>query len=871
MGGTYPNTTTASLHLLLGYVAEGAMTATGTLLTITAGGGIVFTSADVGARIMVLGASTFGAPLFTTVSSFTDATHVNLTNPAATSVTATSQNIIIFRETKTATDYPMSGSVRFAQTLQARDTFSFQFVSRHSSASPSTTFAPAEGQPVLLVDDTSTLPNNETFGGTIDQVVITNMPGDQGIFADCLGITYDLLLSRKTTGVLKTYTNQTLGAIATDLVSLAAADGVTISTVTGPVIASYQTNYASIYDALDQICQLASNAVAQFKWYTDPRRVVHVVQIGTIAAPFNVSYSDASDQNILQLTSGGGTQGGFSATQTRQNYANRAIVKLNNLSIASLTETFAGDGATKAFETSVPIGAAPIIGIIVASPLSTIPQSVGVLGIDSGKDFYWNVGSNVITQDPSGTALDVSETLSVTYQGIDKSVVISTNTAEVARRAAVEGGTGVYELVQDAGTPASLADAQTLAAALSNSLGVIPETVSYGIYRGGLTVGMTQRIDILQLGVSDNFVIDSVTMTTANNLVLWQITATRGPTVLNWQNMLQGSIGTPADTSGGSTALAPSSEARFTSVRTWINENALGPFTPHVNNPTLPIRYNGYQYYAGVDASSGSHRFSVYRSSDDGRTWTALDDANAPTNAALIEGVVAFDGNAQVPPWKGGFYLHCALLVPNGTPSNTIFLQDFNLATEKWETSYGASGPAAQALCAIYIRPQNNTVFVTYDVGTTGTSSTTSRFRGLGFRMDTLAWGALAVDIGAEIGIASSGGVQVFATFAAGVVDPTGRLHFFIADTGFTYFLYQAIEISNSQRGHFFFFKMTALTDPLKFITHGNAVFDPYGRPVVCIVTLDSGLYNYRVLVGDSQSPSDAGWQKSTPIATLTS
>lgn len=892
MGGTYPNTTTASLHLLLGYVAEGAMTATGTLLTITAGGGIVFTSADVGARIMVLGASTFGAPLFTTIASFTDGQNVNLTLPAATSVTATSQNVVLFRETKTATDYPVSGSVRFAQTLQARDTFSFQFVSRHSSASPSTTFAPAEGQPVLLVDDVL----GEIFGGTIDQVVITNMPGDQGIFADCIGITYDLLLSRKTTGIPTgagsppqpnngVFTNQTLAQIATYLVSLAAADGVTISTVTGPVIPSYQVSYATLYDALDQVCQLASNATAQYKWFTDPRRVVHIVQIGTLSAPFNVSYTDASDQNILQLTSSGGTQGGFSSTQTRQNYANKAIVKVGNLSIGVLTEVLGpGNGALMQFETSAPLGAAPQISIVIASPLSTIPQTVGVLGIDTGKQWYWNLGSNVITQDSSGTPLTSQQSLAVTYQGIDKGVVINSNSAEITRRAAVEGGTGIYEVVQDAGTPASLADAQTLAAAIANSLGVIPETVTYGIYRGGLTVGMTQRIDILQLGVSDNFVIDSVTMTTANNLVLWQITATRGPTVLNWQNMLQSSIGNASSPTGvGVPTVGAEPVTAITPVRQWIQDVTGGPHQQNSWQP-VPFRYNNRLYYAAswADPVSGFHHFSVFESTDDGRTWSAIDDANAPSagpsTSNVVSGCVCFDGAQPALQGAGGYILHCMWVIQNNVspPNQNLNYQSFNLGTRTWNTAAPAIGPAAQSVGQVFVRQSNNRLFVTYDAGNQSVPTVQSRYQGISFDLNAKAFGSLAVDIGAELAIGTGNGNACTVANCTGVIDPaTGRLHFFIVSSNFGTYLWQAIE-TNDSRGSFFFFIKLGLGPPLgNFWLPGNAIV-LNGRLMVGIVTKESGpQYNYRVLVSADLIEADltqaGNWATTQSIADLNS
>ena len=877
----YPNTTTATLHLLLGYVAEGAITALGTGLSVTTPG--FFSSADVGARIMVLGASTSGAPLFTAIASFTDSENVDLTDPAVSSVTASSRNVVIFREKNSPTDSVVllgSGGLTFTSTLQARDTFSFRYQSLHSSASPSTTFAPVEGQPVLLVDDAL----GEIFGGLLDQVMLTNIPGDTGIYADCLGITYDVLLSKRTTGVptgtgsppqpnAGVFTSQTLGQIATYLVSLAADDGVTISTVSGPVIPSYQVTYATLYDALDQICQLASDATAQYKWYTDSRRVVHVVQIGTIAAPWNLSYSDSSDKNALQLASGG-TDGGITVTFTKQNYANRVIVKIGTLSAGITTETFTGNGTATQFETQQPLSAAPIVSIEISSPLSDVLQTVGVLGIDTGKQWYWNLGSNVITQDPSGVPLPADQSLIVTYQGQDQGVVISSNSAEIARRAAVEGGTGIYELVQDAGTPASLADAQTLAAALSNSLGVIPETVAYGIYRGGLQIGQTQRIDLLQMGVSDNFVIDSATMTIQGNFVLWNITATRGPTVLNWQNMLQGSIQSVAAAAVGSGAqplVLAQPITSFTPVRAWIDEVANGPAINAMNNTeTVPFRYNNRLYFAGV--FPGSNRFSVWRSEDDGRTWTELDSAHAPSGSG-ITGTCIFDGAYPANPGQGGYYLHCATVLANSDtpPTQNVFIQSFNLATELWGAA-SVAGPLAQSVASIFIR-QNNTLFVTYDIGNVATPATHSRLRGESYNRAANTWNS-EVDVGVGLALATGSGNNVSAASSCGVVDQaTGRLHLFLASSAWDSFWWQAVELNDSLGNSFFF--ITSGSGTLStYAAHGNALV-VNGVLVVALVTLDTSLYNYHVLVSVGLDPSKlnaaSGWATSGVIAALSS
>jgi hypothetical protein len=74
-------------------------------------------------------------------------------------------------------------------------------------------------------------------------------------------------------------------------------------------------------------------------------------------------------------------------------------------------------------------------GELIATPiilLNNQAQTVGVKGLDTGKNFYWTPGSNAIDQDPSGTVLQQTDTLlfqNYTYQYITSITVDNTNLA----------------------------------------------------------------------------------------------------------------------------------------------------------------------------------------------------------------------------------------------------------------------------------------------------------------------------------------------------------------------------------------------------------------------------------------------------------
>lgn len=90
------------------------------------------------------------------------------------------------------------------------------------------------------------------------------------------------------------------------------------------------------------------------------------------------------------------------------------------------SETKIGDGTS----TSWNLG-----GILIAQPtilLNGQTQTVGIKGIDTGKNFYWTPNSTAINQDPSGTVLQQTDTLSFPlyeYQYTTSITVDNTNLA----------------------------------------------------------------------------------------------------------------------------------------------------------------------------------------------------------------------------------------------------------------------------------------------------------------------------------------------------------------------------------------------------------------------------------------------------------
>jgi hypothetical protein len=113
-----------------------------------------------------------------------------------------------------------------------------------------------------------------------------------------------------------------------------------------------------------------------------------------------------------------------------------------------------GDGNTTSWALGGELIATPII------LLNNQAQTVGIKGIDTGKNFYWTPGSNAIDQDPSGTVLQQTDTLlfqNYTYQYITSITVDNTNLANTVTQKQLAQRMGRSFAVQNIYSSASAA------------------------------------------------------------------------------------------------------------------------------------------------------------------------------------------------------------------------------------------------------------------------------------------------------------------------------------------------------------------------------------------------------------------------------
>lgn len=181
---------------------------------------------------------------------------------------------------------------------------------------------------------------------------------------------------------------------------------------------------------------------------------------------------------------------GLQLTNKGDLYRNRQVIT-GVIATGTNSEYKVGDGTTRSWTLG---------GILISAPtiyLNGQLQTVGIKGQDTGKNFYWTLNSAVIDQDSSGTILQQTDQLyfpNYEYQ-YSTSVVVDNKgqfpgTTSQSAFAALSGGTGIVEEVEDVSSQSLNVSAATIMAEdLLQRFGVIGYELQFKTLRSGLGIG----------------------------------------------------------------------------------------------------------------------------------------------------------------------------------------------------------------------------------------------------------------------------------------------------------------------------------------------------------------------------------------------
>ena len=501
---------------------------------------VQFTPDDVGMPIMIIGAGavdpitppyvTPGGTIHSTITAYISPTSVQIADNAVTTYYNSGVgNVAVFRPCGTQLD---SISYQSSIATGTRDTLDLVIFATDPYFIRNQIIC--LGQPVYLKSSNSAV--GEIFGGSIDSVTVSNQlqPGSGGLGAatnaaattpftyTCNCAAWDSIPNKR---IVRPEYAQTYSGTADQVFKQIALinlidEGVTVNIPdTGPSIQLPGAAGAVIAQLFDQVCQYANDGTTVWYWKFDAWRNVTFAKHTSVAAPWNVDDTAGSDNNVLVSVS---------ATTSHDQLANIVYALGQNVNIGAITTTFKGDGVSTTFNLPTALLNPPGIS------LNNVTQTVGILGVDGGMDWYWSQGSTTITQANGATILTSLDSLIVTSQASAARIAQAYNDAGFAERNIVEGAGGTYEGLINVTQPLTpnqlLADAETYA----YQNGEPPLSVLATTLRGGLATGQLQTIVLSDIGINGSFSITQVKMSTVNNIVYWDYVALRNFAVPDW-------------------------------------------------------------------------------------------------------------------------------------------------------------------------------------------------------------------------------------------------------------------------------------------------------------------------------------------------
>lgn len=234
-------------------------------------------------------------------------------------------------------------------------------------------------------------------------------------------------------------------------------------------------------------------------------------------------------------------QGALNVDTINNHYLNSSWV-LGGTDTQQVSQTFIADGSTQSWSMDYPVDS--LISVTVDGQTATF----GIQNVDTGKQIYYTVGNNTITQDITQTPYLAGQVLLFTYNARVNVTVNALSPDEIARRAAIDGTSGIVEIAE---TAPGLNNAAALQLAQSRIVqyGMDAQTIQGIVMRPGLAVGQLMSVFLSKHGIADqDFLITDIQTTWKKALVngvmdqqpFYSISATSGPIVASWSTYQAG-------------------------------------------------------------------------------------------------------------------------------------------------------------------------------------------------------------------------------------------------------------------------------------------------------------------------------------------
>lgn len=363
-------------------------------------------------------------------------------------------------------------SYRIRKQLNGRDVFEFVFLIKNS-------YRPRIGEEVVMTRGSVRL-----FGGTINDKT-ERFRSEASTLSRVVTIRctdWHQILDRRT--AVRAYENTWAGDIVRDIITTyLEAEGITPGSIQQGLFQSRANwNHEPISTAIDDLC-----TVCGYYAFVDYQKRLHFLPREAATAPFGIS--EVAGVGVTAAVRE------FESRESRDDYRNTQITKGWKEITRPQTQRLKGDGTTRTW---------PLVFEVLTAPTARLNDgtalTIGISGVEEGKDLYWSEGQAQISQDQSQLALPDGQSIDVTYVGTFAGIAYQQDAAEVAARRAVEGGTGIYEAVE---VDASLEGSEVVIAHGSAQLqrNKLDVQAEFELFADGLDIGQLLPVHYPTLGL----------------------------------------------------------------------------------------------------------------------------------------------------------------------------------------------------------------------------------------------------------------------------------------------------------------------------------------------------------------------------------
>ena len=376
-----------------------------------------------------------------------------------------------------------------------------------------------KGQNVEIYDE-----GKLVFSGVIEKPVRKKDSADNIYYHTITCVDWHYLADKRI--VRGGYANKTAGAIVRDIIeNYLSEEGISEGFIyNGPIVAQAQFNYISAAKAIDSLAEKAG-----VWWRIGPDKKLYFVKRSTYEAPFAIKQSDC-------------IKGSISVDDSNTQYRNKQYV-IGGVGVTDpITENKKGDGEARSWTVGFPIAKIPTL------KLNSTPVTVGIKGLEEGKQFYWSKGDSVIYQDDNEPVLAETDILQIVYQGQYPMVAIVRNTLEIDEYKAIEGGSGIIEAVDTIPKSSDSETAFSTAQQKLDKYGVRSHKVKFRITKTGLEVGQLITVNFPDYNiVGEQMLIEAIEITEDDGIVFYTVTAVAGPTMNTWAKFFSAIVANNVD------------------------------------------------------------------------------------------------------------------------------------------------------------------------------------------------------------------------------------------------------------------------------------------------------------------------------------